>query len=63
MDKQQVKGRVNEAVGKVKEKAGDVTGNRNLQDKGTMQKDLGRVQSRYGDLKNEIKKGLHERKQ
>ena len=55
MNKDQVKGRVEEAKGSVKETAGRVTGKPDLQDRGTLQKAAGKVQKTYGDMKEEAK--------
>ena len=57
MNKDQVKGRLKEVEGKVKEVTGKAIGNKPLEDKGTVEKAVGKVQASYGDLKNEIKKG------
>ncbi|MBK1649212.1 CsbD family protein [Rhabdochromatium marinum] len=54
MNKQQVKGRYEEAKGKVKEVAGHVTGNEDLEVEGTLQKNAGKVQAGIGDAKTEI---------
>jgi uncharacterized protein YjbJ (UPF0337 family) len=55
MNKDQVKGRVEEAKGKVKETAGRTVGNPDLEDRGTIQKVGGKVQKNYGDLKEDVK--------
>jgi uncharacterized protein YjbJ (UPF0337 family) len=55
MNKDQVKGRVEEAKGKIKEVAGRTVGNPNLEDRGTVQKIGGTVQKNYGDLKQDVK--------
>jgi uncharacterized protein YjbJ (UPF0337 family) len=57
MNKDQVKGRIEKAKGKVKELAGRIVGNRTLEQKGWIGKALGRVQAGYGDLKDDLKKG------
>ena len=44
-------GTIKEAVGKVKEKTGEVTGNPDLQDRGTVEKTEGKVQKKVGDVK------------
>ncbi len=56
MNKAQVKGRVNEATGKVKEVIGNAVGNDELEVKGNIQKNVGKVQAGVGDLKEEMKK-------
>ena len=57
MNNDQVKGRVKEAEGKAKQVAGNVGGNKKLEEKGKVQKDVGKVQAGYGDLKHDLKKG------
>jgi uncharacterized protein YjbJ (UPF0337 family) len=49
--KDKIKGGFREAKGKIKEKAGDATGNPNLRDRGTAEKAGGKVQRKIGDLK------------
>jgi uncharacterized protein YjbJ (UPF0337 family) len=55
MNKDQAKGRLKEAEGKVKEVAGNLVGNDNLELKGKIQKSVGKVQANYGDLKEDLK--------
>lgn len=57
MNKDQVKGRVEEATGKVKEVAGKVTGSTSTEVKGKAQQVAGKTQAEYGDAKEDIKKG------
>jgi uncharacterized protein YjbJ (UPF0337 family) len=54
-NKDQVKGRVTEAKGKVKEVAGKLVGNEKLEAKGTAQKIAGKVQAKFGDVKSDVK--------
>jgi uncharacterized protein YjbJ (UPF0337 family) len=61
MNKDQVKGRVEEATGKVKEVAGRAVGNPDLEDRGTIQKVGGTVQKNYGDLKEDVKDAVKKR--
>ena len=49
--KDKIKGSFEEAKGKVKEKAGEVTGNPDLRDRGTVEKTGGKVQHKIGDVK------------
>lgn len=56
MNKDQVKGRLEEAKGKVKEVAGKIVGNKDLEEKGKVKKTVGKVQAGIGDLKEDIKK-------
>ena len=55
MNKDQVKGRVEEAKGNIKETTGKVTGNRDLEAEGTLDKATGRAQASYGDAKEKLK--------
>jgi uncharacterized protein YjbJ (UPF0337 family) len=56
MNKDQVKGRVEEAKGKVKEAAGVVLDDKGMEIEGNVQKNVGKVQKGLGDLKDDIKK-------
>ncbi|MEO8937847.1 MAG: CsbD family protein, partial [Burkholderiaceae bacterium] len=55
MNKEQVKGRAEEAVGKVKEVAGHVTGDKELEAKGDAQQVTGKVRSTAGDTVEDVK--------
>jgi uncharacterized protein YjbJ (UPF0337 family) len=55
MNKNQVKGRVKEAKGFVKEVTGKLVGNKKLEEKGKVQKILGAAQAEIGDVKQEVK--------
>jgi uncharacterized protein YjbJ (UPF0337 family) len=55
MNKDQVKGRIKETTGKVKEVAGRVVGNHELERKGKIENTEGKVQAGYGDMKEDIK--------
>lgn len=55
MNKDQVKGRVEEVKGNVKEATGKAVGNRDLQAEGTVDKAAGKVQKNYGDAKEKVK--------
>lgn len=56
MNKDQVKGRVQEAKGKVKEVAGKAVGNTRVEAEGDAEQLAGKVQKTYGDAKNELRK-------
>lgn len=56
MNKNQVQGKADEAKGKAKEVAGQVTGDKSTECEGKAEKLTGKVQTKYGDLKNDIKK-------
>jgi uncharacterized protein YjbJ (UPF0337 family) len=55
MNKDQIKGRVKEAEGKIKEVAGKLVGNETLEAKGKIQKVLGEAQAKFGDVKKDMK--------
>ena len=55
INKDQVKGRVEEAKGTIKEATGKLVGNKMLQAKGNIQKNLGKVQAKFGDVKQDVK--------
>jgi uncharacterized protein YjbJ (UPF0337 family) len=56
MNKDQIKGRVEEIKGKVKEAVGVVLDDDALEIEGNVQKNVGKVQKGFGDLKEDIKK-------
>ena len=56
MNKDQVKGRIEEVKGKIKEVAGKITDDKNLEAKGNIQKNIGKAKASFGDLKNDLKK-------
>lgn len=58
MNKDQIKGRVEEAKGSVKQAAGRVAGRPDLEDRGTLEKAAGNVQKTYGDVKEQIKEEI-----
>ena len=49
--KDRVKGRAKEAIGKVREKAGEATGNPDRRDRGTAEKIGGKMQRKVGEVK------------
>jgi uncharacterized protein YjbJ (UPF0337 family) len=58
-NKDQVDGRIKEAKGTINEAAGKLVGNEKLQLKGKVQKVLGEAQSKYGDIKEDVKDAKH----
>jgi uncharacterized protein YjbJ (UPF0337 family) len=60
MNKQQVKGMANRASGEVKEQVGKITRNRSLEAKGHAQEMKGKVQSTYGNAKEDVKRADRE---
>ena len=55
-NKDQIKGRINEAKGKIKEVAGKLVGNKEMEVKGKLKNQAGKVQAGFGDIKADIKK-------
>ena len=55
MNKNQIKGRVKEVEGMIKEVAGKLVGNEKLEEKGKVQKILGEAQAAVGDVKQDVK--------
>jgi uncharacterized protein YjbJ (UPF0337 family) len=55
MNKDQVRGRVEEAKGAVKQTAGRVAGRPDLEDRGTLEKAAGKIQKTFGDVKEQVK--------
>lgn len=58
MNKDQVRGRIEEVKGAVKKAVGKASGDKKLELKGKIQKSKGKVRSAYGDLKKDIKKSI-----
>jgi uncharacterized protein YjbJ (UPF0337 family) len=54
INKDQVEGRVKEAAGKVQEVAGKAVGNTTQQVKGSINKNVGAAQAKFGDLKRDV---------
>jgi len=58
MNKDQINGHTNEVKGKVKEIVGKMTGEKNLEIKGTIQKSVGSVEAAVGDAKADLAKSI-----
>ena len=56
MNKNQLKGRADSAMGKIKEIMGRVTGKGSMERKGQVEQAGGKVEAASGDLKNDIGK-------
>lgn len=56
MNRHQLKGRISQARGKVKEMTGRLLGKKALEEKGRVEKTGGKIQAGYGDVKDDIKK-------
>ena len=57
MNRDQVKGRMKEAGGKIQQKAGKATGSVTQQAKGLAKQGAGKVQKTVGDARNDADKG------
>ena len=58
MKKEQVTGRVDQAVGAVKEAAGKLVGNEQLQAEGIVEKNLGKAEAKAADVANQLEKAV-----
>jgi uncharacterized protein YjbJ (UPF0337 family) len=59
VNKNQVKGAVEHAKGKVKEVAGKVFGDKKMQAKGNVEKNMGKVQSAVGNTQQSVNNAAH----
>jgi uncharacterized protein YjbJ (UPF0337 family) len=57
MNKDQVKGHIEEAKGKVKEVTGKILDDKEMEVEGNIQKNIGKVKAGVGNIKEDIKKG------
>jgi len=62
MNEDQVKGRAKQAEGQTKKTLGKVTGNKSLEERGKLQKGIGKAQSDIGDLRENLKDSLKDDK-
>jgi uncharacterized protein YjbJ (UPF0337 family) len=58
MNKDRIEGNVRQAVGSVKEVAGKVLGNTQLQSEGRIEKAVGKAQAAVGEVKETLKKSV-----
>ena len=58
MNRNQVKGKLNEAAGETQEQAGRLTGNRDQQARGQARESAGKVQKKAGDVASGVKRIL-----
>ena len=58
INEDQMKGRVKVARGAIRESAGKLVGDKMMQAKGNIQKNVGRVQAKLGDIKEHLKHPL-----
>ena len=61
MNKDQVKGRVDEAVGKVKEVAGRTVDDKTLEAKGLAQQVAGKIRATTGDVVEDVKNAVNDK--
>jgi uncharacterized protein YjbJ (UPF0337 family) len=57
MNKDQIKGRVDESQGKAKEETGKILDDKGMEVEGNVQKNVGKAQKGFGDAKKDIKEG------
>jgi uncharacterized protein YjbJ (UPF0337 family) len=62
INKDQVEGRVDEAKGKVKEITGKILDDKGMEIEGNIQKNVGKAQAGFGDLKQDLKKDIKDNK-
>lgn len=58
MNKDQIKGRLDETKGKVKEVAGKILDDKEMEIKGSIEKNIGKAQAGLGDAKEDIKNAI-----
>ena len=58
MNKNQIKGRVKEVEGMIKEVAGKLVGNEKLEAKGKAQNIAGKARAKFGDVKKDVKDAM-----
>jgi uncharacterized protein YjbJ (UPF0337 family) len=56
MNEDQIIGRIEKAKGEAKKVAGKVVGDKDMETKGKLQKAHGKVQAKFGDLREDINK-------
>ncbi len=56
MNKDQVNGRINKVIGRVKEAVAKITKNSEWEVNGKIQKNMGKRQADFGDLNNDLQK-------
>jgi uncharacterized protein YjbJ (UPF0337 family) len=61
MNKDQVKGRIDQAAGKIKEEVGDLVGNKKMENEGRVEKNVGQGRAKVGDVKEDVKEVVKKR--
>jgi len=62
MDKDEIKGKAEQAKGYVKEKVGQATNDPDLEAEGTADRAAGEVREGYGEVKDKVKRAIDELK-
>ncbi len=62
MNKDQVKGRIDQATGKIKEEVGDLVGNKRMEKEGQVEKHVGEGRAKVGDVKEDVKDAVKKRR-
>jgi uncharacterized protein YjbJ (UPF0337 family) len=60
MDKDELKGKAKQAKGSIKEKAGELIGNPDLEAEGTIDRATGKVQEGFGAAKRKVREAADE---
>jgi uncharacterized protein YjbJ (UPF0337 family) len=60
VDKDEIKGKLDQGKGYVKEKAGEMTGNEDLEAEGEADKAAGSVREGYGEAKDKVREATDE---
>jgi len=58
MNKEQIKGTVKDVAGKIEEKVGQLTGNKQQEARGDAKQAAGKTEKLVGDAKQAVKKGI-----
>jgi uncharacterized protein YjbJ (UPF0337 family) len=58
MNKEQIKGTVKDVAGKIEEKVGQLTGNKQQEARGDAKQVAGKTEKLVGDAKQAVKKGI-----
>jgi uncharacterized protein YjbJ (UPF0337 family) len=58
MNKDQIDGRKKEIAGKIKEVTGNIIGDKQMEAKGNLKKQVGKAQAAFGDVKSDVKKAV-----
>ena len=62
MNKDQIKGRIEEVKGKIKEASGVILDDDDMEAEGNMHKNIGKIQTGFGNLKEDVKEEINKDK-